>query len=389
MSTGERWRLGHRPALDGLRGVAVLLVLVGHSGAPVLGAAGAIGVGVFFTLSGFLITSLLLDEHGRSGRVSLRRFAGRRAVRLFPALVFLVVVLVLLSPVVSTVEGRTLPVVLLYLSNWGLIAGVPLDGLAHTWSLSIEEQFYLLWPLTFLALARWGRRGVLVGASLGAALSAALTPLLWSSVADNARVYAGSDTRARDLLIGCALAAWLAGRSERSPRLASAALVACCGLSLLPSGWWLYVFGGTITSGVAAVGIWSAAQGPAGWLGSRGLVYVGKRSYAMYLWHFPASWWIDAHRPEWAWPAQAVIVVAVAVVMAEVSWRLVERPAKRWASGRGGEPGGVEAGHLRTGQSASDEADVIVLPRKVVGAATASEAEHARSRGVDAGVDRL
>ena len=148
--------LGYRPELDGLRGLAVLSVMVFHSG---LIAGGWLGVDVFFALSGFLITSLLLEEYARTGRINLRYFYMRRALRLLPALVTLVAVLAVVLLATTSREYRIYLVlyvaaVLFYFANWVEPFGIPLAwGFGHTWSLAIEEQFYVVWVAMFLLVA--------------------------------------------------------------------------------------------------------------------------------------------------------------------------------------------------------------------------------------------
>src|SRR5262245_51790762 len=147
---------GYHPALDGLRGVAILAVMIYHSG---LGRGGYLGVDVFFALSGFLITTLLCDEYAATGTIAFRKFYARRALRLLPALV--VFVAVWLAVLYATLEPRFWAfvtgfglAVLFYVANWVGIWVLPLGVFGHTWSLAIEEQFYVLWPLVILAVVR-------------------------------------------------------------------------------------------------------------------------------------------------------------------------------------------------------------------------------------------
>src|SRR5262249_53898603 len=152
--------LGHRPALDGIRGVAVIAVLAGHSGWL---SGGFLGVDAFFALSGFLITRLLTDEDDATGSIALSLFYARRWPRLLPALLVLVVVCTtILLTTVPTEFGplalQEASAVVFYIANWAWVFGLPLGIYGHTWSLGIEEQFYLLWPLGLLALLRAGIR---------------------------------------------------------------------------------------------------------------------------------------------------------------------------------------------------------------------------------------
>ena len=194
------WTVTYRPDLDGLRGIAIGLVLLQHLRVPGMGSAGAVGVTLFFVLSGYLITSLLLAERAKTGSVSLPRFYVRRARRLLPALVALVVVV----GVVMAVQGRlreyppSVVLVMLYVGNWfpdqlGAYLG-------HTWSLAVEEQFYILWPLAFLLVARWPR-------VLLALLVVGITGAMFvrGGVVDPAD-QAGTIVRGDALLWGCLLA---------------------------------------------------------------------------------------------------------------------------------------------------------------------------------------
>ena len=213
-------RLVYIPALDGLRALAVMAVLLYHGGVNWI-PGGFLGVDVFFVISGYLITSLLLRDWSEHGSIQLGRFYVRRARRLLPALFLMLGVvslysLVFLPDTVAELRGAVIAT-LVYVENWHLIshdvsyfvsAGRP-SLLRHVWSLAVEEQFYLLWPLLFsLLLARWGRRSrsllrVILG---GALVSAVLMAVQYQRYGDPSRVYFGTDTRASTLLIGAALA---------------------------------------------------------------------------------------------------------------------------------------------------------------------------------------
>ncbi|MBO9523417.1 MAG: acyltransferase [Nocardioidaceae bacterium] len=208
----EDWRLGRRPGLDGLRGVAILLVVAAHLGVRSLEFLGGIGVTVFFTLSGFLITALLLDEHDLAGRISMRRFYKRRFFRLAPAFLLMLAIVV---PLEFAVSGSA-PywwTTIAEVSNWvsATKGPAPLDLLHHTWSLAIEEQFYLAWPVVLWGLSqRFGRRAVIASGAVGIGLS--LTTAL---AAHGYRLAFGTDTNASSLLAGCLLAAMMVGRNVR------------------------------------------------------------------------------------------------------------------------------------------------------------------------------
>jgi len=250
--------------LDGVRGVAILTVLVYHltwgiGRDPLDGSlfprGGYLGVDIFFVLSGFLITTLLIQEWDRTGGISLRHFYARRALRLLPALALVLVaaaVVAVVAPAVGyessflapeTTEMRwsSIGVVLLYAANWASIyppsTGFTLGALGHTWSLAIEEQFYLVWPiaLRFLLRRGLGRRQIAALAGMGILVSAFVRALVWQSTGSWIRAYVGSDVRADALLTGCAVGllatAGLLPRSRRGRQaLAGGAAIAAVGL---------------------------------------------------------------------------------------------------------------------------------------------------------------
>jgi peptidoglycan/LPS O-acetylase OafA/YrhL len=323
MNSGTPWRLGHRPALDGLRGVAIALVLLGHLlDGRVANALGSVGVTVFFTLSGFLITALLLDTHAR-GSSSLLAFYRRRAARLLPALLVMV-------PVVAALGmgpwWRPLAV-LGYVANWPAAFGTHLGPFEHTWSLAIEEQFYMLWPIALLGVIRW-RNGPLALALAGSGLSLVVRTVLWVDGATADRFYYGSDTRADGLLVGCALAALCvrSGPPRVSRWLPTLALAGVVCVALAGPG--AYVEAAaipTVVPWITALVI-AAFLPVAGWLGRPILHWLGSRSYGIYLWHYPFMLIAAlSHAP--------LLIVALAGVasmgVAEMSWRFVEQPVLR------------------------------------------------------------
>lgn len=323
------WRLGHRPGLDGLRGVAVLLVIAGHVEHRFT-TGGAVGVTVFFVLSGFLITALLLGEKQTTGRVSLRGFYLRRARRLLPALGLFLVIIGAVQAVLG-IPARTLVPVALYFGNWVAAAHGQVGMMKHTWSLSVEEQFYFLWPLVLLAAFHWGgRRAVAWAALAGVAVSVAARFALWDGGDGAVRVRFGSDTNAAGLLLGCALGAWMMAQpAERPnrPRVALAGVLALVALSV-PSSMTHYTLLAPPVAMLITVGlIWCLAQtGSGGAFAHPVLVGIGRRSYGWYLWHAPFI--ILASRTANT-TASRLVGVVFAVGVAELSWRYLEQPVMR------------------------------------------------------------
>jgi len=350
-------RLPYRPALDGIRGLAVFAVLAYHAGLP-WARGGFLGVDAFFVLSGYLITSLLLTEHRATGAIGLAAFWTRRARRLLPAL-FLVLAAVAGYAVVFAEAGELAKLradalaTLGYVANWrSVFSGesyfdqfaVP-SPLTHTWSLAIEEQWYLLWPLAVLLLAR-ARRGSL-GALLGVSLvlaagSALLMALLYDPHGDPSRVYYGTDTRAQSLLVGAALAAWLARRGDAGPvagaplqiaAFACAAYVAWMWTATSSGSDFLYRGGLLLLAAAVAVVIAAALRpGPlARALSLPPLRWLGLVSYGVYLWHWPLYLVLTPGRTGWDGHALFALRLAVTVAVAVASYHLIEQPFRRGA----------------------------------------------------------
>ena len=357
-------RKRHLPALDGLRGVAILGVLLFHTGHL---SGGFLGVDLFFALSGYLITDLLLREIEATETVSLVAFWGRRIRRLLPALAAMLVAVTVLVWVAGPpdIVRTTLadgPWVQGNLVNWHLLAESasywdrfgPGRVFEHLWSIAVEEQFYLVWPVVLLIIARCGRRvecRVAVTAVLASAVSLVLMIALVSS-ADPTRVYTGTDTRAFSLLLGAVVAtrparAALARAVGRSAGAVLALLSAGIGTSwLLVDGvnsLWLFTGGLFAHSLASALLIGLCAQAPrtlvAKVLALRPLRWLGLISYSLYLWHWPVVVLLSQQRTGLGgWP-QAVVVCAVSIGLAVLSKFLVEDPVRfraTWARGRSG-----------------------------------------------------
>ena len=338
---------GPVPALNGMRGVAVLLVFFFHAGVPGFGGA-FIGVDIFFILSGFLITALLLQEYQHHSRIHLKQFYLRRILRLFPALLLLLVVYLVFffsrfpDPASRLHHLQDALIALFYAANWtrAFDLGRP-DVLGHCWSLSIEEQFYALWPMLLLGLLRFpGRRRsfailLLFLASWGWRLFLLERGAGWD------RVYNGFDTRADMLLAGCLLASlWHDGHLARwarsrlwSPLLAGASAAALALLAVY--GNWqaaaLYRWQYALVALATTLLILDLLSRPRGFL-SRALswaplAWIGTVSYGIYLWHYPVLHGVALYGLQGA----TLVWVVAAVTMAGTlfSWHVVERPALR------------------------------------------------------------
>jgi len=351
-------RLGYIPALNGLRGLAVLAVVCFHAGFP-WAVGGYLGVSTFFTLSGFLITSLLLSERHATSTISLRAFWGRRVRRLLPASLAALLLVIVYGALAGSASqqrhlGGGVTSALLDVSNWYFIFSHTSYGdlfsgpspVLHFWSLAIEEQFYLLFPLlAFGLLAKLGlkRRGF--GLALAGLMAASLAATLWLGYSHD-RIYFGTETRAFELLAGCLLAVVVSGRHRIAsalrrpgPARLLAAGVGTVGLIVAVFLWvntsqtsdWLYE-GGLPLYSLLSVAIILAAIltiGPVSrLLGTRPLVALGLISYGVYLFHWPVFLWLDASRTGLGlWPLFAVRM-AVTLTLAVNSFYFLEQPIR-------------------------------------------------------------
>ncbi|HKI40917.1 MAG TPA: acyltransferase family protein [Mycobacterium sp.] len=370
------------PGLDGLRAIAVALVLVGHGGiAGVCG--GFIGVDVFFVLSGFLITSLLLDELGRTGRIDLTGFWIRRARRLLPALMLMVLTVAaargLLPDQALTGLRNDAIAAFLWVANWRFVVqktdyftqGAPPSPLQHTWSLGVEEQYYFVWPVlligvTLLLAARARRHlglatvggvrlAMFVIAAVGALASAAVAIALASDTTRD-RIYFGTDTRVQALLTGSAAAAllvrdwpslnrgWCLIGSRWGRRVARVLpLAGMAGLAAATH----YATGSArefrhgLLIGVAIAAVLVVAPvaleqrgAVARLLAWRPLVWLGTISYGVYLWHWPVFLALNGERTGWAGLPLFAARCGATVAAAGVSWWLIEQPIRRWRPAR-------------------------------------------------------
>jgi peptidoglycan/LPS O-acetylase OafA/YrhL len=365
----RRIELAHYAGLDGLRGIAVLAVVLYHGGVSWV-PGGFLGVEVFFVLSGFLITSLLVAEWQRSSTIALGAFWIRRARRLLPALFCLVATIgiyYLLAGAADAVPGLKGDGIsaLTYVSNWHqIVAGAnyfaasgPVSPLEHTWSLAIEEQFYLVWPLVVLGVL-WlaSRRGaspnrrplqLLLALSLAGVIVSALDmALLFDGGKNVNRIYYGTDTRAFGLLIGATLAIALPLVREttldrvRPPRpplglAAPIALAATFTAMALVNGStpWLYPYGMLGLDAAVVILIVATVARP-GCLAARLLAVgplraLGKISYGVYLWHFPLFLWLSEGATGLDGVRLLVLRLAVTLAVSTASYVLIEQPIRQ------------------------------------------------------------
>ena len=351
--------LPYMPGLDGLRALAVVAVIAYHSEIESV-PGGFLGVEIFFVISGYLITALLLEEFNLNSAINLRQFWGRRARRLLPALFLYIGGSVafaysMAEDVVPT-KGEVLST-FGYVYNWfGIFQEISYTDVFerknffhHLWSLAVEEQFYLLWPILLLCLQRYIHRKVTISLLiLGITSSAFLMWTMYQPFEDPLRVYYGTDTRASGLLIGALLAyiwrPWNAEKSELFPKGKDALLpvgLAALGILiwanthytlLMPDADQLFRGGFLITSIVTAIVIACVVTPNSNLnsiLGLAPFVWVGKRSYGLYLWHWPVFQLtrerVDVDISGWELFAVRMFVT---LVLVEISYQCIERPIR-------------------------------------------------------------
>ncbi|HWW00701.1 MAG TPA: acyltransferase [Candidatus Acidoferrum sp.] len=351
-NTGPPFRLGHRPCLDGVRGVAILAVVAAHT-ERFRSMAAFVAVDLFFVLSGFLITCLLLEEWELRGTISLRRFYLRRVLRLLPALAVMLVVFVIYywwsspRPTAIAVSIDAL-VAFFYSSNWALAYGFHQPNLfGHAWSLSIEEQFYVAWPLLLVLLLRFTRfpRSTFNWLLLGVFLVTVERVLLLAIGSNFHRFFYGTDTRADRLLLGCAGGlAFNSGMSAAALKPGSpgrrlfklSAYGSVLGLIFLsaysPFSWEFDV--GVVYFLIPIFGtllILELVLESRGFLArlfeTRWLTYIGKVSYGLYLWHYPIFSTVQARH--WVPGKELAVECALTTIAVLASYYLLERPLLR------------------------------------------------------------
>ncbi|MFZ9630129.1 MAG: acyltransferase family protein [Ilumatobacteraceae bacterium] len=386
---GDAPRMGYQPTLDGVRAISVVAVILYHAGFSWM-HGGFFGVEVFFVVSGFLITSLLVEERDRDGRVDLRHFWIRRWRRLLPALFTMMAAVGVWAVFFGTTEQHTqlrrdFPWGLGYVANWGTVlskqlyfSGTP-TLFRHLWSLAVEEQWYLVWPVVFIAVAgrRAGHRGddrslgrTLVLVSVGVMVATAVMHttswptrwynpfvLQWQQVDTTNFLYLSTITRSSGLLLGAAMAflwrPWRVrgrARAEAARTLDLTAMVATAVLlvsfvvgEVASASTYLYLLPAVTVSAAVLVGVvvhpW--ATGTRLVLGWRPLVELGKRSYGLYLWSWPVSRAVGAYEGSWSRCAAAMALTAV---LSEACYRFVETPIRtgvlqQWFGRRRTRPG--------------------------------------------------
>ena len=354
--------MGYLPGLDGIRALAVIGVLLYHG--DVGGVRGGfLGVDVFFVLSGFLITSIILEEFSKCGRIDFKQFYLGRARRLLPALVLMLLVVGIATAIFYRDAAHQFAsdalASIFYVNNWWYIfadqsyfafTGRP-PLLKHLWSLSVEEQFYLIWPaIAYLCVRKFGRRGVALLAAIVALLSTAWMLYLtiangYPDVADPSRAYFGTDSHISGLLVGALLATFwrparLTGAIPNSTKIFGTTIGVLTFAAII---WvfvdagefspWLYRGGFLAIALVTAVLIASSTHPglPLGrWLGSQPWRYIGQRSYGLYLWHWPI---FLVTRPmldvALDGPALLALRLALTFAIAEASFRFIELPIRR------------------------------------------------------------
>lgn len=337
-----RWKLGHQPALQGLRGIAVLAVFAFHLGVV---PGGWLGVELFFVLSGFLITLLVLNDiDGR--RFHFRDFYLRRFARLMPAAVIAITLTCVAAATLAINTERTLRAgfaSLFYFANWAEVANWPMGAFGHMWSLSIEEQFYVVWPLAALLLMRAARRSwqtqVIVVVAVVIVIATWRIWMVTTQPDWYGHLYYGSGSRGIALLLGCAAGLAIHGTDGQLRRLSPEWLVltaltvvlAFMGMTSIqaPATWLGMILLFDLVTILVLLGSLNPLSVTRKILSIRPLVYIGDISYSLYLWHSPVIY-IAMRALEG--PVRYAVQLAGPFVLAALSYHALEQPVRGWVA---------------------------------------------------------
>lgn len=311
-------------ALDGLRGIAVLLVVLMHLRLPGITYGGAVGVTAFFVLSGYLITSILLAEREATRAVDLRSFWLRRAARLLPALALLLVATWTVLTLAGVSAWSTIRAAAFYYANVRMAHGGQMAPIAHVWSLAVEEQFYLLWPLTLLLAVTFAGRGAVTRVAVTGAVVSILIRVLEFLAGGHQLAYFSTEGNGFALLLGCALAATQITVSRRTAWVALAVLLLLATQPFVEAvrfGWRedLVSIPAAFTTALIVAGI-QAGFAPLEW---SPLATLGRVSYGVYLWHATVFYFLPDLE------LKALVGLPLTVLMTCLSWRYVEQPIMR------------------------------------------------------------
>ncbi|MGW7975451.1 acetyltransferase [Staphylococcus xylosus] len=352
-----KYNTRYMPGLDGLRAIAVIGIIIYHLNKQWL-TGGFLGVDTFFVISGYLITSLLLFEYESTGIINLKQFWLRRIKRLIPAMLVLVMVITVASLIFKPAEIVNIKqdafAAIFYVSNWWYIATdvnyfehFAFMPLKHLWSLAIEEQFYIIFPIVFILLLLTIKkyRNVTLVLWIISLVSLLTMIIIGQAQTGHSRVYFGTDTRLQTMLLGVIFAfVWPPFKLKKNPNYILRTIIdsiGIIGIALLlmlffkvnENSDWIYNGGFYLISGLTLFVIISAVH-PSGYfakiLGNPLFIYIGKRSYSLYLWHFPVisfihSYYVDGQLPAYVY----VIDIILTIVLAEMSYRYIETPFRK------------------------------------------------------------
>lgn len=340
----NEFRLGYRPSFDGIRGLFMIVVMICHAQLTFI-PGGKLSMSVFFVLSGFLITAILMQEWKKTGTISFKQFYLRRALRILPALFALLLVCCLYALAQSKIEAMTtlksVAATLFYVANWYIALNIGISGpLTHTWSLSVEEQFYTVLPifLSIILLLKLKRSWVICFLLLAIFIAFIHTLTLWNGEDSIRRIYFGTDTRIDQFLIGCLigiLASWnILPKTEKAVLISKIAaiisviVIIYLELTLHEADPFMSLGATTVTGIATGLIIINLITSPVKLLNKflemRFLVSIGQISYSLYLWHFPIFRQIIALNLD---PILTVIIeVSLTFIVAILSYYLIELP---------------------------------------------------------------